>query len=177
MIHYFAYGSNLHPVRLQQRVPSARLLGCVKVSNHRLLFNKQSHDGSGKCHLLKTGVTGRSVYGAIYQMQPQHKESLDQHEGKGNGYMDQPIDLHLDGQDLSCFTYLAQDSHIVDNIKPYHWYKELVELGARYCQFPDAYIQQIAAIESQPDPSKDRTQAMEILIREILQHHQQEQIR
>ncbi len=41
MIHYFAYGSNLHPVRLIERVPSASLVGVIGISKHRLAFHKK----------------------------------------------------------------------------------------------------------------------------------------
>lgn len=170
MVHYFAYGSNLHPLRLQARVPSAKLLGAVEVNKFKLEFNKQSHDGSSKCNLIKSGSGNGPVYGAIYEMRPEHKDSLDRHEGKGNGYMDGRINLQLDGKEVSCFTYFAQDSHIVDNLRPYHWYKKLVELGARHCQFPDSYVNQIKAFESMQDPDRLRTRDMEILIQKINMH-------
>ena len=36
MLHYFAYGSNLHPVRLKERVPSIKLVGTVELAHHDL---------------------------------------------------------------------------------------------------------------------------------------------
>jgi hypothetical protein len=66
MIHYFAYGSNLHPVRLIERVPSANLVGVIGLSKHRLAFQKRSKDGSSKCNLFQTGSASDLVYGAIY---------------------------------------------------------------------------------------------------------------
>lgn len=82
MIHYFAYGSNLHPVRLMKRVPSAELVGVIKHSCHRLSFHKKSNDGSGKCNMLETGADSDHVYGAIYKLKPEHKKDLDKYEGK-----------------------------------------------------------------------------------------------
>lgn len=50
-IHYLAYGSNLHPIRMTERVPSARVLGAIELPDHLLAFNKRSTDGSSKCLL------------------------------------------------------------------------------------------------------------------------------
>ena len=38
MIHYFAYGSNLYPMRLSERVSSANLIGGVELENYLLAF-------------------------------------------------------------------------------------------------------------------------------------------
>ena len=76
VLYYFAYGSNLHPVRLLERVPSAQLVGgMLSWSQHRLAFHKKSQDGSSKCNLVHTGEESDEVYGAIYQMDSAHKAS------------------------------------------------------------------------------------------------------
>jgi retron-type reverse transcriptase len=33
------------------------------------------------------------------------------------------IKLHFHGNEYTCFTYLARTTRIIDNLKPYHWYK------------------------------------------------------
>jgi hypothetical protein len=168
MIHYFAYGSNLHPVRLQERVPSAELVGTVELKRHCLTFHKKSHDGSSKCNILETGNERHSVHGAIYRMHPAHKTVLDGFEGKGNGYIDSHINLLHSGQEYRCFTYRAQQTHIVEELKPYHWYKELVLLGARYLQFPEHYVSAIASIESMDDPDAPRRARHHDLIQNMI---------
>lgn len=168
MLHYFAYGSNLHPVRLKERVPSIKLVGTVELAHHDLAFHKKSHDGSAKCNLLHTGVDSDRVHGAIYQLDPGHKTLLDWYEGKGSGYMDSPLKVQYQGQNYSCFTYIAQPSHIVDHLQPYHWYKKLVLLGARYCQFPHSYLAAIESVKSIDDPDLSRTNEHDVLIKKIL---------
>jgi gamma-glutamylcyclotransferase len=168
MIHYFAYGSNLHPVRLMERVPSANLVAAVELNNHHLTFHKKSHDGSSKCNILDTGSGSNSVHGAIYELDPAHKSALDGFEGKGFGYLDNQISLQHQGREYNCFTYLAQESHIVDDLRPYHWYKNLVVLGARYLQFPDTYISSIESVESVEDPHEERRKEHELLIEKII---------
>ena len=168
MLYYFAYGSNLHPVRLTERVPSAKFVGAVELAHHDLAFHKKSRDGSGKCNLLHTGAESDLVHGAIYQLDPEHKSILDKYEGKGSGYMDKPLKVQHQGQDYSCYTYLAQPSHIVDHLQPYHWYKKLVLLGARYLQFPHYYLAAIESIKSIDDPDASRRKEHDVLIKKIL---------
>lgn len=167
MLYYFAYGSNLHPIRLMKRVPSAELIGVATHPGHRLAFHKKSSDGSSKCNMhysiSETGV----IYGAIYKIKPEHKDELDRFEGKGFGYIDNQISLTASGNEYTCFTYLAQKSHIVDDLKPYHWYKRLVLLGAQHLKFPDLYITSIEAIESIEDPDPTRRSENERLIESI----------
>ena len=55
LLYYLAYGSNLHPVRLTERVPSARFLGLTSLFGYQLRFHKRHEpDGSGKCNMYHT---------------------------------------------------------------------------------------------------------------------------
>ena len=165
MVYYFAYGSNLHPMRLMERVPSAELVGVAKHPKYALTFHKRSNDGSSKCNMfnLKSGL----VYGAIYKLHLDDKNELDRFEGKGYGCIDNQISLQHNKAEYTCFTYLARQSHIVGDLKPYHWYKKLVILGAQYLQFPDTYLSSIQAIESIDDPDAIRRKEKEELIERI----------
>ena len=166
MIFYFAYGSNLHPVRLIERVPSAELVGVSKYPRHALSFHKRSHDGSSKCNMFSSEAD--FIYGAIYKLNPEHKDELDKFEGKGYGYIDQQITLEHNEIQYTCFTYLAQRSYIVSDLKPYHWYKKLVILGAQYLKFPDRYVSSIKAVDSIEDPDATRRKEKEELIVRII---------
>jgi len=94
--------------------------------------------------------------------------ALDVFEGKGNGYDDRQLTVEFQGQDYSCFTYVAQPSHIENGLKPYHWYKELVVLGARHLQFPNAYVRAIESIESVEDTDETRREHHNLLIEKIV---------
>ena len=167
MIYYFAYGSNLHPLRLTQRVESANLVTSAQVFGYRLKFHKLGQDDSAKCNLLYTGGTSDSVFGAIYTLSTRHKSLLDEFEGKGSGYADYEIEIPHRGGMLRCFTYLAQSTHIVESIQPYDWYKQLVVQGADYLAFPKPYIRDIQAIKSLRDPDTAREQRHESLLQSI----------
>ena len=156
LIRYLAYGSNLHPYRLIQRVPSARPLGVVEMPNKRIAFHKRSIDKSGKCLFYEASGPENVMYGVAYEFDAAEKTHLDQLEGLGQGYNEQLLSFPLRGATCEAFVYLAASTHIDPTRVPYDWYKEMVLLGARYHRLPPAYIASIDAIASMPDPDSKR---------------------
>lgn len=165
MLYYFAYGSNLHPLRLAARIASARLFGTTSIPGYRLLFHKRGADGSAKCNLYHTAAELDHVYGAIYTIDPADKCTLDQIEGKG--YCNQIIYLTYQGQHYKCFTYIAEPHYIDNSLQPYHWYKELVILGARFLDIPQTYISEFEKLTSIDDPDQKRRDTHVSLIKKI----------
>lgn len=165
LMHYLAYGSNLHPLRLAERVPSARLVGTVRLAGCRLMFHKRSRDLSGKCNIYRTVNVDDYVHGVLYEMAAVHKSDLDRIEGVG--YRDQPIRVTCRGRSFSCFTYVAEPAHIDDHLRPYHWYKALVVLGAEYLGLPEDYIAGLHAVDALEDTDRERRAEHEALIARI----------
>lgn len=164
---YFAYGSNLHPVRLRERISSARLLTTGHLDGYRLAFHKKGQDGSGKCNLFRTGHVFDRVHGAIYTLNQAHKAELDRFEGNGMGYIDQQLEIESAVGTRTCFTYIAQLGHIDDALLPYHWYKQLVREGAHFLNFHSSYISKIDGTPSLPDPHLQRHAEHQALIERI----------
>lgn len=167
MLKYFAYGSNLHPVRLMQRVPESEFLCRAIVPGFRLYFHKRSSDGSGKCNIFYSGNNDDIVHGAIYQMPVDSQKILDRYEGVGYGYEVQTIEVTSDDQAHEAFAYVAHQSHIDDLLQPYHWYKELVLRGAEHLDMPEHYIRSIKAIVSIPDEEQQRRLENEAILNAI----------
>ena len=164
-IYYLAYGSNLHPHRLKVRVPSSQFLGVAELEGHRIAFHKRGACGSGKCNLLRADESGASAFGAIYQMHADEKVILDKFEGEG--YRTEEIVVSLDGESLTSFAYIAEDSHIDDALQPYHWYRDIIYHGGRYHGLPEYYLEAIATTDSIQDPDPDRMQQSEELLLQI----------
>lgn len=164
IIHYFAYGSNLHPLRLQQRIASAQLVGTATISGYELNFAKRGQDDSGKGHIKP--VTHRSdVHGAVYQMAAEHKADLDHFEGQG--YETTSFEVDINRQTYACYAYIGVSSHLDENLQPYHWYKSLIVLGAEFHGFPADYIRHIQHTSSIADPDPHRNRKHEQLIADI----------
>lgn len=163
-LNYFAYGSNLHPLRLRERVPSARLIAPVELTGYRLKFHKRGRDDSGKCNLFPSGAACDRVHGALYELAVAHKPVLDRYEGVGNGYRHHSLRLSCLGGSGVCYTYLAQAGHIDEGLRPYQWYKELVVLGAEHLGLPLEYIAGLNQVPAVEDPDHRRRQQHEVLI-------------
>ena len=153
-LRYAAYGSNLHPLRLRERAPSARLEGTGFLPDWSLRFHKRSVDASAKCS-IQQGSSG--VHFAIYDVSKADKENLDRIEGVGSGYDVMHLDIPDFGQ---CFSYAASDTHIDETLDPYDWYQALVLAGARALGFPRDYVEGIAAVSTRADPDPVRRREM-----------------
>ncbi len=147
---YVAYGSNLHPIYLKKRISSARLIGTGFLPDRSLRFHKRSVDGSGKCNIFSDD---NGVYIAIFDISIKDKSILDEIEGLGGGYSEDLLSVPGFGD---CYSYVAKESHIDDDLVPFDWYKELVLVGAREHEFPEQYLDEIDAIAASPDHDSSR---------------------
>ena len=102
---YFAYGSNLHPARIDARVETPIFVGIAVARDRQLAFHKVGQDGSAKCDAPKASGY---VYGALYELDEPSVGRLDRYERVGAGY--ERSQLVVDGQigRVEAVTYLAQ---------------------------------------------------------------------
>ena len=147
---YAAYGSNLHPMRLVERVPSAKLIGTGIVPGFELRFHKRSLDGSAKCDIVEADS---DVHVAVFDIPLAEKPLLDQVEGLGSGYDAMQIAVPGFGD---CRTYKAADTHIDPAMTPYSWYKEFVLVGSTFNDFTEHYKQVIRNVPDRRDPDEKR---------------------
>jgi hypothetical protein len=162
-LHYFAYGSNLHPARLRARVPSAEFVEVAVHPDRALQFSKRSRDGSAKATVVP--ALGSRVLGAIYRIDETEKCLLDRAEGLGQGYEEDWQSLPLSTGVVRSFHYVAASDYIDPSLQPYHWYKELVLAGARYHGFPADAIAAIERIVSIDDPDEKRRSRNDAILR------------
>ena len=159
---YAAYGSNLHPLRLQKRVPTATLLGTSTLSGYELRFNKKSDvDGSGKCNI---NIANSIVYVAVFEISDTEKPDLDRIEGLGKGYQETSIQLEGFG---GCLTYVADPTAVDETLLPMDWYKEMVLLGCLSNRFPKDYVSYVERIGSIQDFKKNRARANWQIVEEL----------
>jgi len=164
---YLAYGSNLHPVRLNERVPSARLIGTTRLDRHRVAFIKRSHDGSSKCSLVFTDEADHAAYAAVYEMAVKEKPVLDAIEGLGAGYEERGLRVSVNRERLAVFTYVAAATHTEPDLAPYDWYHTLVTAGADHHGFPAEYVEALTAVPTQSDRDLERRARNEYLLAKV----------
>ncbi len=164
--YYLAYGSNLHPLRLLERIPSCEFIETKALEGYQLHFHKHSTtDGSGKCNMVLTQNPNDLTQVAIYRMDTQHKSLLDEFEGEGYEVTSAPLSVL--GVEQEVFWYQATQNYINDDLAPYSWYKQIVLLGATHHQFPSAYLTAIEQVTAIPDPDPGRLSTHEDLILRI----------
>lgn len=156
VLHYLAYGSNLHPYRLTQRVPNARLLATTRLDGHAVSFTKRSKDGSSKCTLATAAGANCAAYVAIYELPVSEKHLLDAAEGLGEGYDQTIFQVTVANVTFNVFTYIAAATHVSDDLLPYDWYKSMIVEGARYHAFPNKYVRGFELQSCIPDPDVGR---------------------
>jgi hypothetical protein len=159
---YLAYGSNLHPVRLHQRIGAASLEGRVELPGYRLVFQKRGRDGSGKCNLRLTDAPGDRVFAVVYSLAPQQVILLDHFEGAG--YRQKHLMAEVCGQARRVFTYIAPDQHCDPLLRPFGWYRELVLCGALYHRFPSSYLELLQQVPFIEDKDPVRREANRLLL-------------
>ena len=147
---YAAYGSNLHPRRLRERIKSATLRGTGFLQKYTLRFHKRGQDRSAKCGFSDCG---EGMHVAVYEVQDADRKILDAIEGVGKGYDVDEIGVPGFGK---CFTYVAAHTHIDELLRPFDWYREMVLLGCLRHAFPATYCERIAALPVIEDPDTAR---------------------
>ena len=99
---YFAYGSNMNPVRIRQRIPQARLVGKATIKGWRLVERLYADIERAK---------GRTVEGVLYLDNQTELYSLDSYEGYPHISGDAQVDAWLDAKHkVSAFTYAMTEA-------------------------------------------------------------------
>jgi gamma-glutamylcyclotransferase len=169
VFHYLAYGSNLHPLRLSERVGPVECLGKVHLPGWRLCFDKRGSDGSAKANLRAAPDSSHQAWGAVFRLQRRQYVALDRFEGCGRGYETFWLDLMIDGSETPVLTYLTPSHWQSSQSRPYDWYLAFVMAGARFHQFPTAAIEDLGKVESIADPDEARAHQQRLLIERMKQ--------
>ena len=167
---YFAYGSNLFPKRLEQRIGYCRILGVARLNAFQLLFHKQGKDGSAKCDAHKTGNDQQQIYGVVYALSGDQLTILNEIEGLGFGYELETVSVAFihSSESASAKIYLAQSDYINTGLLPYSWYRDFVLYGARFHGLPDAYISRLQQTKVISDPDEQRRNTNENILNQGL---------
>lgn len=164
MIQYFAYGSNMLTLRLQERCPSATVRQVAWAEDRSVNFFKSSTDGSGKATISLTA--GHRAFGVIFDLDKADLPALDRFEGAGKGYdRIDDFSVRMEGSDqpIRAVSYLASPSSIDRSLQPYDWYLALVVAGAREHALPPEYIVHLEATAAKADADVNRRSRLQAL--------------
>ena len=114
---YLAYGSNLHIEQMQQRCPTAEVLGTSTLHGYRLVFN---------------GVAtiepdpDRSVPVLLWDIKPADEIPLDRYEGYPRLYRRETVQVELDGRTVDAMAYIMNPKGIAP---PSPYYYDVIRKG------------------------------------------------
>ena len=143
---YFAYGSNLSPARMRERVPGAEAQGPARLAAFRLCLDKLGADGSGKANLREDA--SQSVWGALYRLDASDWPRLDRFEA---GYERIAVEVLCRDTPRAAETYRSR--RFAAEPVPFAWYKRLLVEGARAHGLPESWIRHLEALPERPDPT------------------------
>lgn len=133
---YFAYGSNMDRVRLEERVGRVEeTLGHVLLPGHAHSFSHRGRDGSAKGNIEPLG--DGLVRGVLYRLMQGQTELLHPYEG-GYDVLRVQVKSPSSVQEWQAYTYMA--SKDAGELLPEEFYLEHYLRGMRANDFPQSYI-------------------------------------
>ena len=122
-ILYIAYGSNLNLSQMQQRCPTARVIGALEIKDYELVFRGSRYSVVATIEPCK----GSSVPVLLWGIQPEDEKSLDRYEGYPNFYEKENMEIVLNGRTVSAMVYVMTHGHELGI--PSERYKRSIEDG------------------------------------------------
>lgn len=149
---YFAYGSNMDPVQIRRRCPSARFVNIARLADHKLAFSRRSvRRRSGVADVVP--AVGDAVWGIVYRLlSVRDIEILDAAEGfrparkRAQGYIRETRVVRLGGAGTPAPVniYIAQRQKTPP--APTAAYIAHMTRGAEHWGLPEGYAAMLAGI-------------------------------
>lgn len=138
MTRYFAYGSNMDPIQMEERCPGSVPLGPATLADHRLTFTYDSARWAGGVgHVI--AAPGEVVWGVVWELTDAHMDALDLYESVAQGiYKRDVCDVTLEQNVVTAVIYLAMSDGY--NAPSARYVRSLIR-GAKAYALPDGYIQ------------------------------------
>ncbi len=130
---YFAYGSNLWPLRMRARCPSAVAIATGRLAGWELRYAKPGVDGTAKLDIVPR--RGFEVHGAVYAIEDAERPALDAAEP---GYDAVTVSVDTDAGPLAVLAYRWPGP--VTDAGPAAWYRRMAVVGARHHRLPEGYV-------------------------------------
>ncbi len=106
-ILYIAYGSNLNLSQMEQRCPTARVIGTTEIKDHELVFRGSRYSAVATIEPCE----GSRVPVLLWGIQPEDEKSLDRYEGYPNFYEKENMEIVLNGSTVSAMVYVMTPGH------------------------------------------------------------------
>ena len=135
---YFAYGSNMNEMQMQDRCPESTFVGIAILDGYRLGFTRYAQSRKGGVADI-ISEPNHSVWGLVYKVTVEDLALLDVFEGKGKAYERMNVTVRfLDGRTVEAETYYVINKQ--PHIQPGEEYLALLLGAVKKHKFPAEYI-------------------------------------
>ena len=135
---YFAYGSNMDPVQMEQRCPDARPLGRASLADWEVRIGIRGF-------ATVVDAPGSLTWGALWEVSPSDLATLDVYEGVVHGFYRRET-LTAQGPESAHAALIYIEEFEGDGI-PRDGYLERILDGARAFDLPEDYRAKLARLE------------------------------
>ncbi|WP_421865901.1 gamma-glutamylcyclotransferase family protein [Motiliproteus sp.] len=147
MFRYFGFGSNMSMISLRAKGVEPLTARRAVLHGWRLRFNVQHffrHEG-GVGNIEPSDDPDARVLGVLFDCPDEGLAPLDATEACGHGYERIKVDVEVDGQRYSAFTYIGMPEFIDDSRLPTRRYLNILVDGARRIGLDAQYVSRLAA--------------------------------
>lgn len=132
MLWYFAYGSNMNPARMRERVGDwhARMPG--RLPGFRLAFDKRAAHPEGAGFANIAPEAGGVVEGVLYRLDEAALEKLDGYEGYPGHYGREEMEVRCDDGVVRAWVYVAMPARTEEGLRPTREYLEHLLAGRNF---------------------------------------------
>ncbi len=142
MYHYFAYGSNMNPLRIRERGLEIVSERGARLPHFRLTFNKMSRDHSGYGHANIEFLRGAHTEGVLYELSaPGEILKMDPYERAPWNYGRDIVEVHTVHGVEWAWTYFANPAVHVTDLAPSADYQ--AHLLAGEAHLSDDYLEEL----------------------------------
>lgn len=132
MPYYFAYGSNMNPVRVEARIGDTRRAVAGVLVDHVLRFDKASKV-PGVSHANVAPRPGKRVEGVLFELaSPEQIRDMDPFEGHPDEYRRHRLPIETAEGAIEAWVYIARPGTTADALQPAHEYLEHLLCGQAF---------------------------------------------
>ncbi len=144
---YFAYGSNMHPVQMQERCPSADFKGICELKGFRLIFNRKGSHRQGAVASVEPGDPQEDlVMGVLWEIPSEDLARMDSIENpieKPLAYVRVAVPVACQDQASKyAWIYMAFPDGLM--LEPDPEYLDIILDGAIKVGLPESYRKALA---------------------------------
>lgn len=150
MLLYFAYGSNMDPRHMLQRVPNARPVGPGKLSGFRVVFNVYSGEWGGGAANLEPDPEGH-VWGVLWEVPEEEWQGLDAYQGHPTFFRREDVPVDASGGPVVAWTYRV--AHQSGYVRPTDEYVRRMISAIRVQGLPPEALDMVERAARPPKPS------------------------